>query len=73
MALLQVKWREECKSAKSRVTKKVKSECTFETEKKKKTLPLLKASIPHVCPDVNSPQPLRTNHYVNKGSCINNT
>jgi len=26
----------ECKSAKSRVTKKVKSECTYETENKRK-------------------------------------
>lgn len=58
MVLLQVKQREECKSAQSRVTKKVKSECRYET--KKKTLLLVKASIPHVCPDVNSPQPVRT-------------
>jgi hypothetical protein len=36
MVLLQIKWREECKSAKSKVTKKVKSECRYETEKKRK-------------------------------------
>jgi hypothetical protein len=35
--LLQVKWREECKSVKSKVTKIVKSARTYEMEKKENT------------------------------------